>query len=96
MEKELIVKWKIKESGTARVLELLQQMATETKKEKGNIFYNIYQSEDNPNELFLHERYTNPQALEDHKNSTHYNKIVAEQIIPLLETREVVMVKQLF
>ena len=45
MEKELIVKWKIKETETAGVLSLLSELAAETKKEKGNLYYAIYQSE---------------------------------------------------
>jgi quinol monooxygenase YgiN len=96
MEKELIVKWKIKETETAGVLKLLPALAEETKKEAGNIAYAIYQSENNPNELTLHERYVNEEALEAHKNSVHYQTIVAGKIIQHLEVREVIFVKQLF
>ncbi|WP_296144026.1 putative quinol monooxygenase [uncultured Flavobacterium sp.] len=95
MEKELIVKWKIKESETARILKLLPTLAERTKKEKGNLFYAIYQSENDPNELLLQERYADADALEAHKNSEHYQKIVVDEIIPHLEIREVTIVKRL-
>lgn len=95
MEKELIVKWKIKESETARILELLPILTEKTKKEEGNLFYAIYQSEKDPNELILHERYVNADAVEAHKNSEHYQKIVVGEIIPYLEIREVTIVKRL-
>ncbi len=95
MEKELIVKWKIKESETARILKLLPTLAEMTKKEKGNLFYAIYQSENDPNELLLHERYTDADAVEAHKNSEHYQKTVVDEIIPHLEIREVTIVKRL-
>lgn len=95
MERELIVKWKIKESETVRILELLPTLAEKTKEEKGNLFYAIYQSENDPNELLLQERYADVEAVEAHKNSEHYQKIVVDEIIPHLEIREVTIVKRL-
>ncbi|MTH17731.1 putative quinol monooxygenase [Flavobacterium sp. LC2016-01] len=95
MEKEVIVKWKIKESETAEILKLLPELAEKTKKEEGNIYYAIYQSEDNPNELILHERYVDQQAQEIHRNSKHYQSIVVDQIAPYLEERTVYVVKKL-
>lgn len=95
MEKELIVKWKIKETETSRILKLLPELAAKTKNEIGNIFYAIYQSENDPNEFILHERYTDERAAETHRNSEHYQKIVAREIIPHLEAREVMLVKKL-
>jgi len=95
MEKELIVKWKIKESETARILKLLPTLVEKTKKEEGNLFYAIYQSENDANELLLHERYADADAVEAHKNSEHYQKIVVDEIIPHLEIREVTIVKRL-
>lgn len=95
MERELIVKWKIRESETSGVLKLLPELAEKTKNEKGNLSYIIYQSENNPNELILHERYKDQDAVEIHKNSEHYQRIVVNEIIPHLEIREVVVVKRL-
>jgi len=95
MEKEVIVKWKIKEAATAEILKLLPELAEETKKEQGNLHYAVYQSEDDPNELILHERYVDVQAQEVHRNSKHYQEIVIARIIPYLEGREVNTVKKL-
>jgi autoinducer 2-degrading protein len=96
MEKELIVKWTIRESETSRILGLLPQLAEETKNEKGNLAYNIYQAADNANVLFLHERYADQEALDFHKNSAHYQNTVVAQIIPYLENREVQLLNKLF
>lgn len=95
MEKEVIVKWKIREGKINEVLKLLPELAQQTRKEEGNLFYTIYQSEENPNELVLHERYADGQALHAHKFSEHYLKIVRNQILPLLETREVMLVQKI-
>lgn len=96
MEKEIIVKWKIKETETSRILDLLAGLEEKTKGEKGNLSYNIYQSVDDANVLILHERYTDAEAAEAHKNSAHYQEIVVKQIVPYLEIREVSSVKKLY
>ena len=96
MEKELIVKWTIRESETIRILGLLPKLVADTKNEKGNLTYNIYQAAENVNILILHERYADQEALETHKNSRHYQETVAEQIIPFLEGREVQLLHKLF
>lgn len=96
MEKELIVKWKIKEAEIPRILGLLPQLVEATRNEPGNLSYYIYQSVDDAGVLILHERYTNAEALEVHKASAHYQEVVAKQIIPHLEVREVSSLKKLF
>jgi len=96
MEKELIVKWKIKEMETPGILNLLEELVEKTRNEPGNILYHIYQSADNSNELILHERYVDSDAVEVHKNTAHYQQIVMGQIIPHLEIRELTIVKKLF
>jgi quinol monooxygenase YgiN len=95
MEREIIVKWKIKASATQEVLALLPELAEKTKREPGNIGYNIYQSESDPNELILHERYVDAEAAEAHRNSAHYQEIVAGKVLPQLEVREVIIVKKI-
>lgn len=96
MEKEIIVKWKIKETETARILGLLAELEEKTRSENGNLSYNIYQSVDDANILILHERYADAAAAEAHKNSAHYQEIVATQIVPYLELREVSSLKKLY
>lgn len=95
MKREVIVKWKIKASETARVLELLPELAAKSRSEAGNISYAVYQSETDPNELILHECYADAAAAEAHRNSEHYQKIVAAEVLPHLEVREVTFVRQL-
>ncbi|WP_035615957.1 putative quinol monooxygenase [Haloferula sp. BvORR071] len=95
MSKELIVKWKIKEAEIPRILALLPELADKTKNEDGNIFYRIYQSETDPGELVLHEQYVDAEAAEAHRQSDHYQQIVAAQIAPHLEQREVMAVRKL-
>lgn len=91
----VIVKWRIKESETARVLALLPELAEKTRREPGSVSYAIYQSEGDARELILHEEYADTAAADAHRQSEHYGRIVTQQILPHLEAREVVVVKRL-
>jgi quinol monooxygenase YgiN len=95
MEKIIIVKWRIKDSETARILKLLPELIAESRKEPGNVSYAIYQSENDPSDLILHEAYIDATASESHKRSEHYQRIVLKEIIPHLASREVTPVTQL-
>ena len=95
MEKIVIVKWRIKETETSRILKMLPALVEKTRNEKGNISYTIYQSENDPRELILHKHYVDAAAAETHRQSAHYKNIVVNEIIPHLEVREVMLVKKL-
>ncbi|BBO33151.1 putative quinol monooxygenase [Lacipirellula parvula] len=92
MEKIVIVKWRIKQSEAPRLLKLLPELAERTRAEAGNVSYAVYQSEQDPCELLLHEHYVDAAAAEAHKQSEHYQRIVVNEIIPHLELREVALV----
>ena len=91
---ELIAKWKIKESETERILKILPELAEKSRNETGNVFYAIYRSESDPDELILHEQYRDEDAVETHKSSEHYQAIVVREIIPHLALREVTRVQK--
>ena len=95
MEKEIIVKWKVRESERTRILELLPDLAKKSRAEEGNALYAIYQSDSDPNVIILHERYKDERAAEAHRQSAHYKAIVTNEIIPNLELREIDVVKRL-
>jgi len=96
MNIELIVKWRVKESELSRILALLPELAGKSKEEEGNLLYSVYQSESDGSELILHERYRDAEAVETHKSSEHYQRIVVKEILPHLVIREVVRVRKLF
>jgi quinol monooxygenase YgiN len=95
MKKEIIVKWKIREAARTRILALLPELAEKTRAEAGNILYAVYQSETDPNVIILHEQYKDDAAADAHRQSAHYQAIVAKEVIPNLEVRDVTVVKKL-
>jgi quinol monooxygenase YgiN len=96
MERTFIVKWLVKKSETARIRSLLPELVARTKAEQGNLLYAIYQAEADPNVFLLHERYTDAEAVDVHRSSEHYQRLVVREIIPHLAGREVTAVTQVF
>ncbi len=95
MEIAVVAKWKIKPAEIERVLSLLPELAEKTRAESGNLLYSIYQSETDPSELFLIEKYVDAGAADAHRKSGHYQRLVAAGIVPHLGAREVTRVKTL-
>lgn len=83
--------WKVKEGEIGNVLNLLKTVHNQSIKEEGNLFYRIYQSNTDLNTVLLFEGYTSEQAITIHRNSSYYQDVVLQKIIPLLEKRDVVL-----
>lgn len=91
----VFAKWQVKEGKLDLVLKLLAEVAKKSTEEKGNLFYKIHQSNSEVNTLILYEGYTNEAAVEEHRNSAHFQNLVIGNIIPSLENREVILASQL-
>lgn len=87
--------WRVQEGEIDNVLNLLKTVHDESIKEKGNLFYKIHQSNTDLNTLVLFEGYTDEDAVAQHRNSSHYQEVVVQKIIPLLEKRAVVLASPL-
>jgi len=88
-------KWQVKEEHLQEVLSILPQMIIDTRNEEGNLYYKIHQSISEPQTLVLHEGYKDEAALEAHRASDHFKAMVLNQIVPLLEKREIVITNQI-
>jgi autoinducer 2-degrading protein len=91
----VFAKWQVKKGQIDDVLSLLAQVAQATLKEPGNLFYKIHQSTSDANTIVLFEGYTSIAAMDEHRNSTHFQALVIGKIVPELENREVTVVSQL-
>jgi (4S)-4-hydroxy-5-phosphonooxypentane-2,3-dione isomerase len=87
----VFARWKVKEGNKQTVLQLLKDLRSKTVSEKGNLFYKVHQSREEANTLILFEGYANEAAQKEHINSDHFVKLAIEQIIPLLEEREIIL-----
>jgi autoinducer 2-degrading protein len=92
----VFAKWQVKEGRLNTVLELLTEVAAQSRKEAGNLFYKIHQSSAEANTLVLFEGYTDEAAVETHRNSDYFKSLVIGKIVPELENREVIVTAELF
>ena len=97
-KKEIYVyaKWQVKVGKLNDVLQIMKEASQKSAEEKWNLFYKIHQSKTDENTLILFEGYENESAVESHRNSEHYKTLVLEQVLPLLENREVIVMNSLF
>ncbi len=91
----VMVKWVTQPGKLDDVLHLLDGATRLSRAEPGNIGYQAYLSTTEENTLFLLEEYQNVEAAQAHKSSSHYQEIVAGQILPLLSSREVHIVNNI-
>lgn len=72
-----------------RVAELLAELAMHTRQEDANTAYTVSRSIENPNHFVIVEKYNCENGLEAHRNTPHFKQLGVQQIIPMLEKREV-------
>ncbi len=61
-----------KEGSEEKMKELLSAMVKPSKVEKGVIFYEIFQYENNPRKFMAYESWESEEALDGHKGTEHY------------------------
>ncbi|TDH17919.1 antibiotic biosynthesis monooxygenase [Segetibacter sp. 3557_3] len=91
----LFAKWQVREGQLDEVLKLLPELASESSKEEGNIFFKIHQGISHANTLMLFECYVDVPAVEAHRNSDHFKRLVLGRIVPNLENRESLLASEL-
>jgi autoinducer 2-degrading protein len=91
----VFAKWQVKQGNLPMVLSLLEQVAQKSRREEGNLLYNIHQSTNDANTILLYEGYVDEAAAEKHRSADHFQEIVIKSIVPLLDNREVVMMRLL-
>lgn len=87
----LFATWKVKQGHAAEVLRLLQQMVPRTRAEKGNLFYDVHQGIADDHTIVLYEGYVDEAALQAHRDADYFKEWVLGKIVPLLESRGVVL-----
>jgi len=84
-------KWQVIEGQLENVLSLLKEAVAKSSAEAGNLKYQVFQGNENDHTLMLFEEYTDKEALDFHRSSPHFQEVVVQKIVPLLENREVIL-----
>jgi quinol monooxygenase YgiN len=71
---QIYAKFTIKDDSADEVLAILDELIAETRKEAGNISYQLFQSVSDPNILTVFEQWRDQVAIDEHNASAHFNK----------------------
>lgn len=85
----VFAEYQIKKNYREQVIELVKQVQKLSTKEPGCIQYTTHHTVEDPNKVILYEIYVDEAAFEQHRASSHFQEIVVQQIVPLLESRKV-------
>lgn len=85
----LTVKYQCHPGKSAEVIDAIRRMSPLVKQhEPGCHAYQVSQSNEDPDALFLYEVYEDQAALDFHAQTPHFKEIVQGEAIPLLLSRE--------
>ncbi len=92
---EIVVnaRWQVNPAGLGEVLSLLPEVRAQTLAEPGCLGYEVFRSIDEPGHLLLVERYRDAAAVAAHRVTPHYQQLVVGRILPLLQGRQVVLLR---
>lgn len=86
----VVATYTAKAQTAERVAALLPTLAAASRQESGNISYSVARNLEHPHVFTIVEMYDDPDAFTAHRESEHFASIGMTQIIPLLESREIV------
>lgn len=85
----LIAKYHVQPGNVPKVLEALKEMKPLVEAhEPGCRFYQVSQSTEDENLVLLYEQYEDESALQAHRETPHFAKIIEGRVVPVLERRE--------
>jgi len=76
----IVVRERIKNGEKEKAIELFREMVEATRKEEGNISFNLLESVEDPNTLAVSEAWESQQSVENHLESQH-----SKRLRPLLD-----------
>lgn len=80
--------WTAKPGEEQTVLDALEKLSPASRTEPGNLYYQAYQSPDEPRIFRIFEVYVDEDAFAAHATYPHFQEWALGQAIPALETRQ--------
>ncbi len=84
----LVARWVAKEGEEERVLAVLEQLAPASRAEPGCLHYQPCRDRDDPRRFLIFEIYADDDALRAHSESEHFQRLVLDEAVQLLEGRD--------
>jgi quinol monooxygenase YgiN len=80
--------WRAKEGEEERIERIVDEMTEPSRAEPGCLFYQAHRSPDEPRLFYLYEQYVDEAGYAAHLDSEHFTRLVKEEAIPNLASRE--------
>ena len=84
----LVVRMKAKDGEEGRAVEVMRELAEETRQEAGCEAYVPCQDPDDPSSFLFYEQYRDKAAFEEHGASEHFQRLAVGELFGLMESRE--------
>ena len=84
----LVARWVAREGEEERVVALLEELARSSRAEAGCLHYRPCRDRDDPRRFLIFEEYADDEALREHGESEHFQRLVLDGAVPLLEARD--------
>lgn len=84
----LVARWVAKEGEEERVLAILEELAPPSRAEPGCRHYQPCRDREDPRRFLVFEVYDNDEALRAHSESEHFQRLVLDEAVPLLDGRD--------
>ena len=84
----LVVRMKAKAGNEERAVELMRELAAETRQEPGCELYVPCRDPENPRAYLFYEQYRDQAAFDEHAASEHFQRLAAGELFGLMEARE--------
>jgi quinol monooxygenase YgiN len=81
--------WVARRGEEERIREVIRLMTAPSRAEPNNLCYLAHVSSDAPGTFFLYEQYTDADAYEAHKRTSHFQTHVTNYALAYLDSRDV-------
>jgi len=85
----IAVNWRCKPGCQEELVEVAKEFSPLARDEEGCLFYQFHTDPDDPEAIFIYELYRDEAAFKEHRETPHFERLVRERMLPLLETRDV-------
>lgn len=83
----VMARYVVTEGHESKVARLLRKNAEASRSEPGCLEFSVYQEIDDSRAFLLYERYTSEDAFQAHRWTPHFEDIIEQQVVPLLDER---------
>ncbi len=72
----LLAEFVLKPGALEELMPIIRELVNESRAEKGNISYDLAQDPENPNRLFVVEKWISEKAIEEHNSTPHFQNFI--------------------